>query len=1006
MNVRFFKSLSLFIFFVKGVILVVQAGKGNYANIYKKNNINIFNCMKRKYDKKLSSSVVNTNDKALYESSILKYYYLLDKYKKPNRKKIYGYISNVSRFPLEEERKRKKLEHMNKRNIYPCYNYDAKDIVILEGLEAVRKRPGMYIGNTDVKGLHQILFEIIDNSVDEYNNFECNTIKVVIHKDDSVTIEDNGRGIPCDVHEKTKKSALETVLTVLHSGAKFFDDEMDDEIDNNMNNTGNTNTSEKNNRDNISNNNNNNNNNKRTKKNSKESAQKYKYSSGLHGVGLSVANALSSFMKVKVFRNNKIYSIELEKGKVTKELTITNCPINKRGTQIHYKPDSSIFKSSTKHNSDLIKNRIHQLAYLNEKLTFYFYDERSENKNSIYISKGNKSNEIIKNKKKNTSIDNENEDNKNNTSNYVSNNTLKDDVSNENENMSDNLVNKNIEITDYNNLDFYNYEIIKHEYGLNEYITNITKNKTNLFKDNDKIISISCYHKNIYIDLRMKWLSNQYNENIISFVNNVNTTDGGTHVDALKYAVSRCVNYNIKKNEMIKNFVNIPGEYIREGLTAILSVKMNNPEFEGQTKTKLGSHHLKSILESVIFEKLSEIFDFEPNLLSSIYFKALQAKLSDEEAKAARDLIRSKNNQYSSTILPGKLVDCISDDISRNEIFIVEGDSAAGSAKQARNREIQAILPLKGKILNVEKIKNNKRIFENSELKSLITALGLNVNYDNKNLKNNNILSNNKKGKNSKKKSDLKNSRFESTQNNNNILNKKKDILVDNTLRYGKVIIMTDADVDGEHIRILLLTFLYRFQKEIIENGNVYVACPPLYKITYNKFFDNSIKDIVTKQFNVTTKQSKFIIHTYSDQELNNLLKLLDKDKIASEQKNMQNKIKNKNMSSNGEPLSEYNEQSKTNDIFVNEEGSTDSFIDDNVLFNFSKKYEIQRFKGLGEMMADQLWNTTMDPTVRKLIRVTVNDAIRANDLIFSLMGEDSKLRKNFILENTNSLSE
>lgn len=1004
MNVRFFKSLSLFIFFVKGVILVVQAGKGNYANIYKKNNINIFNCMKRKYDKKLSSSVVNTNDKALYESSILKYYYLLDKYKKPNRKKIYGYISNVSRFPLEEERKRKKLEHMNKRNIYPCYNYDAKDIVILEGLEAVRKRPGMYIGNTDVKGLHQILFEIIDNSVDEYNNFECNTIKVVIHKDDSVTIEDNGRGIPCDVHEKTKKSALETVLTVLHSGAKFFDDEMDDEIDNNMNNTGNTNTSEKNNRDNISNNNNNNN--KRTKKNSKESAQKYKYSSGLHGVGLSVANALSSFMKVKVFRNNKIYSIELEKGKVTKELTITNCPINKRGTQIHYKPDSSIFKSSTKHNSDLIKNRIHQLAYLNEKLTFYFYDERSENKNSIYISKGNKSNEIIKNKKKNTSIDNENEDNKNNTSNYVSNNTLKDDVSNENENMSDNLVNKNIEITDYNNLDFYNYEIIKHEYGLNEYITNITKNKTNLFKDNDKIISISCYHKNIYIDLRMKWLSNQYNENIISFVNNVNTTDGGTHVDALKYAVSRCVNYNIKKNEMIKNFVNIPGEYIREGLTAILSVKMNNPEFEGQTKTKLGSHHLKSILESVIFEKLSEIFDFEPNLLSSIYFKALQAKLSDEEAKAARDLIRSKNNQYSSTILPGKLVDCISDDISRNEIFIVEGDSAAGSAKQARNREIQAILPLKGKILNVEKIKNNKRIFENSELKSLITALGLNVNYDNKNLKNNNILSNNKKGKNSKKKSDLKNSRFESTQNNNNILNKKKDILVDNTLRYGKVIIMTDADVDGEHIRILLLTFLYRFQKEIIENGNVYVACPPLYKITYNKFFDNSIKDIVTKQFNVTTKQSKFIIHTYSDQELNNLLKLLDKDKIASEQKNMQNKIKNKNMSSNGEPLSEYNEQSKTNDIFVNEEGSTDSFIDDNVLFNFCKKYEIQRFKGLGEMMADQLWNTTMDPTVRKLIRVTVNDAIRANDLIFSLMGEDSKLRKNFILENTNSLSE
>ncbi|GAB69223.1 DNA gyrase subunit b [Plasmodium cynomolgi strain B] len=902
------------------------------------------------------------------------------------KRKQYSFFTNIIR--ADKIKGKRREQHKNRRPVR-CNDYDAKDIVILEGLEAVRKRPGMYIGNTDVKGLHQILFEIIDNSVDEYNNFECNEIKIVIHDDESVTIEDNGRGIPCDIHEKTNKSALETVLTVLHSGAKFVDDEATAEL------AGRTSVGglsaevgedergakgeqkgdlksklkmvekldEKN----------------SPKKNTKEASQKsasqmYRFSSGLHGVGLSVANALSSFMKVKVFRRGKIHSIELEKGKVVTPLSVRDCPVSKRGTQIHYKPDHNIFKNSIRHNAELIKNRIHQLAYLNDRLSFYFYDERAAKKAaaSVHLPKRSEADAVdAAEERKTDAVDT---------------------------------------AAEHNNLDFYPYEVIKHEGGLNEYMESLTKNKVSLFKDSNKVISISCHQKNVHIDLRMKWTQGQYHEHIISFVNNVNTTDGGTHVDAMKYAISRCVNYNIKKNEATKNFVNIPGEYIREGMPAILSIKMNNPEFEGQTKTKLGSHFLKPILESAIFEKLSEIFDFEPNLLNTIYLKALQAKAS-------------------------KLVDCISDDINRNEIFIVEGDSAAGSAKQARNREIQAILPLKGKILNVEKIKNNKRIFENSELKSLITAIGLSVSCDNSKMAKGKNMLNNKK-KDLKKKYDLKSCKKENVQVNNAMVNKKKNPLFDTPLRYGKIIIMTDADVDGEHIRILLLTFLYRFQKDIIQNGNVYVACPPLYKVTYNRFFDSTIKKIVMKQFNVSTKNSKTLIHTYSDDELNVLLGLLDKDRsshaehrsvelgkgggparggnIPSDDRrsglanlanlnfgyNSADEVKQKG----GLNTDDTDDTNGTNADHTAHTANTaigSSHLSGNAFFTFSKRYEIQRFKGLGEMMADQLWSTTMDPNVRKLIRVTVNDAMRANNLIFSLMGGDSKLRKTFILENS-----
>ncbi|EUD66106.1 DNA gyrase subunit B [Plasmodium inui San Antonio 1] len=939
------------------------------------------------------------------------------------KRKQYFFLTNIIR---ADKIKGKRQEEHKKRRPFRCNDYDAKDIVILEGLEAVRKRPGMYIGNTDVKGLHQILFEIIDNSVDEYNNFECNEIKIVLHEDDSITIEDNGRGIPCDIHEKTNKSALETVLTLLHSGAKFVDDEAATEL------AGRTcmgglsaevaedergakgqkkgyskpmakvveKMDEKNSQ----------------KKNPKEPSQKsasqmYRFSSGLHGVGLSVANALSSFMKVKVFRGGKIHSIELEKGKVVTPLFVRDCPVRKRGTQIHYKPDHSIFKNTIRHNAELIKNRIHQLAYLNDRLSFYFYDERAAKKAaaSVHLPKGGDAVDAV------DATDAEEKGT-----------TVAVDTAEEKTTHAVDTA------AEHNNLDFYPYEVIKHEGGLNEYMESLTKNKVSLFKDNNKIISISCHQKNVHIDLRMKWSQGQYHEYIISFVNNVNTTDGGTHVDAMKYAISRCVNFNIKKNEATKNFLNIPGEYIREGMTAILSIKMNNPEFEGQTKTKLGSHFLKPILESAIFEKLSEIFDFEPNLLNTIYLKALQAKASDEEAKAARDLIRSKNSQYYSTILPGKLVDCISDDINRNEIFIVEGDSAAGSAKQARNREIQAILPLKGKILNVEKIKNNKRIFENSELKSLITAIGLSVSCDNtKMTKGKNMLNNKKKDL--KKKYDLKSCKKENVQVNNTMVNKKKNPLLDTPpLRYGKIIIMTDADVDGEHIRILLLTFLYRFQKDIIQNGNVYVACPPLYKVTYNRFFDSTIKEIVMKQFNVSTRNSKTLIHTYSDDELNVLLGLLDKDRSShaehwsfelgkggpgrggnipsDEHRSGLATLANLNFGYNSADEVTQKGGLNTDDTNAARTGNTantadtaigTSHLSGNAFFTFSKRYEIQRFKGLGEMMADQLWSTTMDPRVRKLIRVTVNDAMRANNLIFSLMGEDSKLRKSFILENS-----
>ncbi|GAW83770.1 DNA gyrase subunit B [Plasmodium gonderi] len=1033
MNMRFSKSFPIFILLLE-YFLIYTRGKVHDSNTSTSNRLNKWNFRKRDLKRRFPFTSY-PND----EIKTFKRKRTPDR-KKLSKKKAYCFFTSIKGV---EKIKREEKNHKNFYRSFRCKDYDAKDIVILEGLEAVRKRPGMYIGNTDVKGLHQILFEIIDNSVDEYNNFECNEIKIVIHRDESVTIEDNGRGIPCDIHEKTKKSALETVLTVLHSGAKFHDDEISEELSGKkdivpVDAVASVGAEEKSNgrrgirkagrredeekekvdqkqdgKENLKAGS------KATEMSEEKSAQKehspmYKFSSGLHGVGLSVANALSSFMNVKVFRDGKIYSIGLEKGKVVHPLTVHNYQVYKRGTQIHYKPDNTIFKNTIKHNAEFIKNRIHQLAYLNDRLVFYFCDERVANRTSyINLSKGsNKSDRDDKKEKimAENSISSEEKDPKFNK--QYTDERIVDGVKKLGED----------QISHYKDLYLYNYEVIKHEGGLNEYIDDLTKNKMNLFKDSNKTISICCHNKNVYIDLRMKWMQNQYHENIISFVNNVYTSDGGTHVDALKHAISRCVNFNIKKNETTKNYLNVPGEYIREGLTAILSVRMNNPEFEGQTKTKLGSHHLKPILESIVFEKLSEIFDFEPNLLNTLYLKALQAKASDEEAKAARDLIRSKNNQYYSTILPGKLVDCISNDTSRNEIFIVEGDSAAGSAKQARNREIQAILPLKGKILNVEKIKNNKRIFENSELKSLITAIGLSVNCDNTKItKGNNIL--NKKKKDIKKKYDLKNMKNDNTQVNNSMMNKKKNSIFDTPIRYGKIIIMTDADVDGEHIRILLLTFLYKFQKDIIENGNVYVACPPLYKITYNRFFDNSIKEIVTKQFNVTTKNSKFLIHTYSDDELNELLRLLDQDRAYhTEQKNIESQkapstdeVKSK-INDNENYLSilenaELDQQNKDNEISeINQkilqtgnETQSSSLISNNTLFTFSKKYEIQRFKGLGEMMADQLWNTTMDPSVRKLIRVTVNDAIRANNLIYSLMGEDSKLRKNFILENSPS---
>ncbi|WP_414527490.1 DNA topoisomerase (ATP-hydrolyzing) subunit B [Nodularia chucula] len=628
-------------------------------------------------------------------------------------------------------------------------SYSADQIQVLEGLEAVRKRPGMYIGTTGPRGLHHLVYEVVDNSIDEALAGHCTHIEVDINADGSVTVTDDGRGIPIDTHSRTGKSALETVLTVLHAGGKF-------------------------------------------------GGGGYKVSGGLHGVGLSVVNALSDVLEVTVWRDNKVHVQRYERGVPVTELQAKPDKQGKTGTSINFKPDSQIFINSIEFDYITIAGRLRELAYLNAGVKIIFGDHRLE--------------------------------------------LLKSDT-------------PRIETYEYKG-------------GIKEYIAYMNREKQPL---HEEIIYVHGERNNVQVEVSLQWCTDAYTDNVLGFANNIRTVDGGTHLEGLKAVLTRTLNAIARKRNKIKeNESNLSGEHVREGLTAVISVKVPDPEFEGQTKTKLGNTEVRGIVDSLVGEVLSEYLEFHPGIADSILDKAIQAFKAAEAARHARELVRRKSVLESSP-LPGKLADCSSRDPSESEIFIVEGDSAGGSAKQGRDRRTQAILPLRGKILNIEKT-DDAKIYKNNEVQSLITALGLGVKGD----------------------------EFDSTQ-----------------LRYHRIVIMTDADVDGAHIRTLLLTFFYRYQRALIEQGFIYIACPPLFKVERGKNHE----------------------YCYSERELQQYLGTLPSN----------------------------------------------------------ANYNIQRFKGLGEMMPQQLWDTTMNPESRKMKQVEIEDAAEADRIFTILMGDRVAPRREFI---------
>ncbi len=643
---------------------------------------------------------------------------------------------------IDQEEKEQEIQNEMQEMVVDG-NYGAAQIQVLEGLEAVRKRPGMYIGSTSARGLHHLVYEVVDNSIDEALAGHCDKVDVTICNDNSIIVCDNGRGIPVGMHE-TGKPAVEVVLTILHAGGKF-------------------------------------------------GGGGYKVSGGLHGVGISVVNALSSYLEVEVKQDGKIHNIRFERGNTARKLQVIG-ETQETGTKVTFKPDGEIFEE-TVYSFDTLKQRLRELAFLNRGITITLSDQRTGTEKVFF-----------------------------------------------------------------------------YEGGICSFVEHLNKNKTALHVEPIYVIGKK---DTTIVEIALQY-NDSYVENIFSFVNNINTQEGGTHLSGFKISLTRTVNdYARKLNILKENDENLSGEDVREGLTAVISIKLEEPQFEGQTKTKLGNSEVRGIVDSIVSDRLSEFFEENPATTKKIIEKSVMSARARDAARKARELTRRKNALEVSS-LPGKLADCSMKDPMQTEIYLVEGDSAGGSAKQGRDRRFQAILPLRGKILNVEKARLDK-ILNNEEIRVMITAFGNGIAED----------------------FDLEKS------------------------RYGKIIIMTDADVDGAHIRTLLLTFFYRYMKPLIEAGRIYIAQPPLYLV----------------------KKGRESWYLYSDDEMTKLLNRIGRENI-----------------------------------------------------------NVQRYKGLGEMNPDQLWETTMNPEGRTILQVQLYDAMAADDMFSILMGDKVEPRRKFIEDNAHDV--
>lgn len=690
-------------------------------------------------------------------------------------------------------------ENMNDTTVE--HEYGADQIQILEGLEAVRKRPGMYIGTTSSRGLHHLVYEIVDNSVDEALAGFCDTIEVTINEDNSVTVEDNGRGIPVGINHKAGIPAVEVVFTILHAGGKF-------------------------------------------------GGGGYKVSGGLHGVGASVVNALSEWLEVEICQNGKIYKQRYEKGHVIYSLKeIGSCPMEKSGTKVTFLPDKTIFTETTEFEFDILKRRLREMAFLTKNLRIILRDSRSEEEQILTDTSA-------ENAQISQLLQKAAEDQKESPAEEETAKTSKVGV---------------VRTVRLDNGKKQKVVEFHYEGGIKEFVTYLNKSKTPLYEN---VLYFEGEKNHVYVEVSFQH-NDSYNESVFGFVNNINTPEGGTHLQGFRNAITKTFNDYARNAKLLKDSEpNLSGEDIREGLTAIISVKIEDPQFEGQTKQKLGNSEARGAVDNVVSEQLTYFLEQNPGIAKIICEKSILAQRAREAARKARDLTRRKT-ALDTMALPGKLADCSDKDPQNCEIYIVEGDSAGGSAKTARSRATQAILPLRGKILNVEKARLDK-IYANAEIKAMITAFGTGIHED-----------------------------FDITK-----------------LRYNKIILMADADVDGAHICTLLLTFIYRFMPELIKQGHVFLAKPPLFKLEKNKK----------------------VWYAYSDEELDAILQEVGRD----------------------------------------------------------QNNKIQRYKGLGEMDAEQLWETTMDPARRILLRVNYDEETESElDLTFTtLMGDKVEPRKEFIEQN------